>query len=94
MEGPSWAEVVGAVGRSIVETLSRIRGALGVQVVKVAGARSWAVGGGPDPAGLEVLGQLGFEDGMSSNMVKSANNVMVVAAGLGGIKLVVMRGGV
>jgi hypothetical protein len=68
-------------------------GALGIQVVKVAGARSWAVGGGPDPDGLEVLGQLGFEDGMSSNMVKSANNVMVVAAGLGGIKLVVMRGG-
>jgi hypothetical protein len=68
-------------------------GALGVQVVKVAGARAWAAGAGPDPEGLEVLGELDLEDGFSCNMVKAGNNVMVVAAGLGGILLVTMQGG-
>lgn len=67
-------------------------GALGVQVVKVAGAHGWAEGGGYDPDGLQVLGELAFEDGLSSNMVKTRNNVMVVAAGVGGVKLVTMSG--
>jgi len=66
-------------------------GALGVQVVDVAGARSWAVGGGPDPEGLRVLGELDFAAGFSSNMVRAENNVLVVAAGSGGIKLVTMQ---
>jgi hypothetical protein len=38
--------------------------------------------------GLRVLGQLGFEDGFSSNMVKARSNIMVVAAGRGGVELV------
>jgi hypothetical protein len=67
-------------------------GALGVQVVKVAGARGWAQGGGYDPDGLQALGELEFEDGLSSNMVKTRNNVMVVAAGVGGVKLVTLSG--
>ncbi len=67
-------------------------GALGVQVVNVAGANGWAQGGGPDPDGLEVLGELQFDEGISSNMVKTRNNVMVVAAGAGGVKLVTMSG--
>ncbi|UCE01247.1 MAG: hypothetical protein JSW67_08025 [Candidatus Latescibacterota bacterium] len=65
-------------------------GALGVQVVDVVGMRGWALGGGHNPEGLRVLGELEFDDGVSSNMVKSENNVMVVAGGLGGIKLVTM----
>jgi len=67
-------------------------GALGVQVVNVAGANGWAQGGAPDAEGLEVLGELQFGEGISSNMVKSRNNVMVVAAGVGGVKLVTMSG--
>jgi len=66
-------------------------GALGVQVVDVAGARGWAMGNGYDPKGLQVLGELEFGDGMSSNMVKAENNVLVVAAGRGGVKLVTMQ---
>jgi len=66
-------------------------GALGVQVVDVAGARSWATGGGPDPAGLQVLGELDLDDGFSSNMVKAENNVLVIAAGRGGVALVTMQ---
>ncbi len=66
-------------------------GALGVQVVDVAGARGWAMGGGPDPSGLRVLGELDFEDGMSSNMVKSENNILVCAAGRGGVRIVRMH---
>jgi len=66
-------------------------GALGVQVVDIAGARSWATGGGPDPSGLRVLGELDFAEGFSSNMVKCANNVLVVAAGSGGVELVTMQ---
>ena len=66
-------------------------GALGVQVVGVAGARSWATGGGPDPDGLQVLGELDLEDGFSCNMVKAKNNVLVVAAGRGGVALVTMQ---
>jgi hypothetical protein len=65
-------------------------GALGVQVVDVTGMRGWSEGGGHDPNGLRVLGELEFDDGVSSNMVKSKNNVVVVAGGLGGIKLVTM----
>lgn len=67
-------------------------GALGVQVVKIAGAQGWAQGGGYDPDGLQVLGELEFGDGQSSNMVKAQNNVMVCAAGLGGVRLVTMNG--
>lgn len=66
-------------------------GALGVQVVDVSGAKRLAHGGDDGRGGaLRVLGELGFEDGMSSNMVKSKNHVLVVAAGLGGVKLVKM----
>ncbi len=67
-------------------------GALGVQVVKVSAATSWSLGGGPDQDGLEVLGELKFGEGLSSNMVKTRTNVMVVAAGRGGVRLVTLSG--
>jgi hypothetical protein len=41
--------------------------------------------------GLRLLGQLGLEDGASCNMVKAKNDLLVVAAGAGGVKLVSMR---
>lgn len=41
--------------------------------------------------GLRVLGRLGLEDGASSNMVKAKGDVLVVAAGRGGVKLIAMQ---
>jgi hypothetical protein len=58
-------------------------GALGIQVVDLG---RWGTVGAT--TGLRVLGQLGFEDGFSSNMVKARSNIMVVAAGRGGLELV------
>jgi hypothetical protein len=63
-------------------------GALGVKVVDLG---RWCTDGGSSDQGLRVLGQIGFEDGASSNMVKTKNNILVVASGLGGVKLVRME---
>lgn len=41
--------------------------------------------------GLRILGQLALENGASCNMVKAKNDLLVVAAGAGGVKLVSMR---
>lgn len=41
--------------------------------------------------GLRILGTLGLEAGASCNMVKTRNNILVVAAGAGGVKLVSMQ---
>lgn len=41
-------------------------------------------------AELRLLGELELEDGASINMVKSRNDILVVAAGLGGVKLIEM----
>jgi hypothetical protein len=41
--------------------------------------------------GLRLLGQLALEDGASCNMVKAKNDLLIVAAGAGGVKLVSMR---
>jgi len=43
------------------------------------------------PSSMRVLGELLFEDGASCNMVKSRENLLVVAAGNGGVKLVHME---
>jgi len=68
---------------SVVGSMAYVAaGALGIQVVDLG---RWG-GGGTE--GLRVLGQLGFEDGFSSNMVKARSNIMVVAAGRGGLELV------
>ncbi len=40
--------------------------------------------------GLRVLGRLALEAGASGNMVKAKNDLLVVAAGTGGVKLVTM----
>jgi hypothetical protein len=63
-------------------------GALGVQVVDLG---RWFPGAPPsNQQGLSVLGAIDFGDGDSSNMVKVRTNMLVVAAGMGGIKLVRM----
>jgi hypothetical protein len=49
------------------------------------------IDGSSEAAGLQLVGQLGLEDGASCNMVKSKNDILVVAAGAGGVKLVSMR---
>lgn len=43
------------------------------------------------PSSMRVLGELLFEDGASCNMVKSREDLLVVAAGNGGVKLVHME---
>jgi hypothetical protein len=43
------------------------------------------------PSSMRVLGELPLEDGASCNMVKSRENLLVVAAGTGGVKLVHME---
>ena len=47
--------------------------------------------GSAEAEGLQLVGQLGLEAGASCNMVKSKNDILVVAAGAGGVKLVSMR---
>lgn len=80
--GPGLA-VTNAV--SVVGSLAYVAaGAMGIQVVDL-GRWGGTVGA---TTGLRVLGQLGFEDGFSSNMVKARTNIMVVAAGRGGLELV------
>lgn len=63
-------------------------GALGVRVVDLG---PWSPTT-PDPAstGLTLLGEIDFTDEVSSNMVKARGDMLVVAAGLGGVKLVRM----
>jgi hypothetical protein len=65
-------------------------GAQGVQVVELGRYRSDDDGTHAGEAGLRVLGRLTLEDGASCNMVKAKNDILVVAAGLGGVKLVEM----
>ena len=43
------------------------------------------------PTGMRVLGELLLEDGASCNMVKSREDILVIAAGNGGVKLVHME---
>jgi hypothetical protein len=67
-------------------------GALGVQVVDIG---HWCSDEGfknlGDDRGLRVLGELDFHRDFSSNMVKAKENILVVAAGTGGVKLVKME---
>jgi hypothetical protein len=65
-------------------------GAQGVQVVTLGCFRGDDTRA-DEGEGLRVLGQLGLEDGASSNMVKAKGDVLVVAAGRGGVKLVAMQ---
>jgi hypothetical protein len=44
-----------------------------------------------DDGGLLVLGELDLEDGASCNMVRAKNDLLVVAGGAGGVKLVTME---
>jgi hypothetical protein len=81
--------VVNAV--SVTNNLAFVAGgALGVQVVDLGRFRC---DGHESDSNYQprVLGQLDFEDDVSSNMVKAKNNILVVAAGLGGVKLVKME---
>jgi hypothetical protein len=61
-------------------------GALGVQVVDVTSV----INGRQDPT-MQPMGELMFPLGMSSNMVKVRGNIMIAAAGTGGVKLVHVR---
>lgn len=69
-------------------------GALGVQVVSLGrySEVDETTAGAGDGGDLWVLGELDFEASVSSNMVKAKNDLLVVAAGLGGVKLVKMQG--
>jgi hypothetical protein len=64
-------------------------GALGVQVVDLG---QWTAESNPSAvaSGLQVLGEIDFGEDVSSNMVKARSDVLVVAGGLGGVKLVRM----
>jgi hypothetical protein len=64
-------------------------GPQGVQVVRLG---RWRCDGreAEEQEGLRVLGRLGLEEGASCNMVKAKENLLVVAAGAGGVKLVSM----
>jgi hypothetical protein len=64
-------------------------GALGLQVVDL-GRWQPTPPAGSAGQGLSVLGQIDFGNGVSSNMVKARSNILVVAGGLGGVKLVRM----
>ena len=63
-------------------------GALGVRVADLG---PWSPST-PDPSstGLTLLGEIDFTDEVSSNMVKARGDMLVVAGGLGGVKLVRM----
>jgi hypothetical protein len=63
-------------------------GARGVQVVDLGNWNPSAPGSAGH--GLTLLGELQFEDGFSSNMVKARSTTLVVAAGRGGVELVTM----
>jgi hypothetical protein len=63
-------------------------GAQGVQVVELGCYRGDDDGTNAGQAGLQVLGRLSLEAGASCNMVKAKNDILVVAAGRGGVKLV------
>ena len=65
-------------------------GPQGIEVVRL-GRYRWDGYASSETEGLRLLGQLGLEDGASCNMVKSKNDILVVAAGRGGAKLVSMR---
>ena len=64
-------------------------GARGIQVVDMG--RYDGTAPGAVDHGLQVLGELVFQDGFSSNMVKARSNVLVAAAGSGGVELVRMN---
>ena len=65
-------------------------GSGGLQVVGLHRFRSDGLAAG-DADGLELLGTLSLENGSSSNMVRAGNGILVVAAGLGGVKIVQME---
>ena len=60
-------------------------GALGVQVVDVASVQNDDI-----EKDMYPMGELTFPAGVSSNMIQVRGNIMVVAAGKGGVKLVHM----
>jgi hypothetical protein len=66
-------------------------GPLGVQVVDLGGYCDQEIATSAGGGDLRVLGELDFEENVSSNMVKAKNDILVVAAGLGGVKLVKME---
>ena len=65
-------------------------GAAGVQVVRLGRFRCDGRES-EETEGLRILGRLSLEDGASCNMVKADDDVLVVAAGAGGVKLVTME---
>jgi hypothetical protein len=65
-------------------------GPAGVQVVRLGRYRCDGLEAG-ETEGLRLLGRLTLEDGASCNMIKARNNVLIVAAGSGGVKIVTME---
>jgi hypothetical protein len=65
-------------------------GAAGVQVVRLGRYRCDGREA-EDNEGLRVLGELELEDGASCNMVRARNDLLVVAGGAGGVKLITME---
>jgi hypothetical protein len=61
-------------------------GPQGVLVVQLGRYRSGAASA--TDSDMALLGALGLEVGASCNMVKTRNNILVVAAGTGGVKLI------
>jgi len=65
-------------------------GPAGVQVVRLGRYRCDGREAEDDSA-LRVLGELDLEEGASCNMVRARNDVLVVAGGAGGVKIVTME---
>ena len=65
-------------------------GPAGVQVVRLGRFRCDGRES-EETEGLRVLGRLSLEDGASCNMVKAESDVLVVAAGAGGVKIVTVE---
>jgi hypothetical protein len=64
-------------------------GSAGVLVVNLGRYRSDDIVG--SDGGLLLQGTLGLEVGASCNMIKCRNDILVVAAGTGGVKLISMK---
>lgn len=65
-------------------------GPAGIQVVRLGRYRCDGRES-EETEGLRILGRLTLEEGASCNMVKARNDVLIVAAGLGGVKIVTME---
>jgi hypothetical protein len=86
----AWANLAVTNAASVRGNLAFVAaGALGVQVVDLG---RWTPGVDPNGggSGLVVLGEIDFGDDVSSNMVKARSDILLVAGGLGGVKLVRM----